>query len=116
MIRKADERITLKAERRFGAPGFITIRQLTNSPEELNLKGRALNHITILPGSGIGYHEHSGDSEIYYILSGQGEYSDNGRIVTVGAGDVTFCPDGEGHSLMAVGEEPLELIALILYE
>ena len=116
MIRKADERITTKPEHRFGAPGFITIHQLTNSPEELNQKGRALNHITVLPGNGIGYHEHHGDSEIYYILSGKGEYSDNGEITTVEAGDVTLCPDGEGHSLMAVGDEPLELIALILYE
>ena len=116
MIRRADERNIQKPERRFGAPGFITVRNLINAPEELNGKGRAFTHITVTPGSGIGWHVHEGDSEIYYILNGRGEYSDNGETVFVEAGDVTFCPAGEGHSLMCAGDEPLDLIALILYE
>ena len=37
-------------------------------------------------------------------------------IVPIEAGDVTFCPAGTGHGVMCVGDEPLELIALILYE
>ncbi len=42
--------------------------------------------------------------------------TDNGTIVPIEAGDVTFCPAGTGHGVMCVGNEPLELIALILYE
>lgn len=116
MIRKANERIIEKPEHKFGAPGFITVRNLINSPEELNGKGRVFAHTTVLPGNGIGFHPHNGDSEIYYVVSGKGEYNDNGEIVTIEAGDVTFCPAGTGHGVMAVGDEPLELIALIIYE
>ena len=88
---------------------------LERDPDELNGKGRLFSHTTILPGNGIGYHVHAGDSEIYYILHGQGEYSDNGVVTTVAAGDVTFCPAGAGHSLLCTGDAPLEMIALILY-
>jgi quercetin dioxygenase-like cupin family protein len=116
MIRRSSERIVEKPQHKFGAPGFITVRNLINEPEELNSKGRLFSHTSILPGHGIGYHVHVGDGEIYYILSGKGEYNDNGAVTTVEAGDVTFCPPGEGHGILCVGDEPLELIALILFE
>ena len=34
--------------------------------------------VTIAPGCSLGYHEHHGESETYYIIKGQGEYDDNG--------------------------------------
>ena len=116
MIRRSSERIVEKPQRKFGAPGFITVRQLINDPKELFGKGRVFAHTTVLPGNGIGYHVHVGDGEIYYVYSGKGEYNDNGAITTIEAGDVTFCPPGQGHGVLNTGDEPLELIALILYE
>ena len=37
-------------------------------------------------------------------------------MVTVTAGDVTYCAPGYGHGLANIGDEPIEMIALILYE
>lgn len=116
MIRKSNEKNIERFERKFGADGFITVRNLTNGDGELNGKGRVFAHTTVLPGSGIGYHIHNGDTEIYYVYSGTGEYNDNGVIKTVEAGDVTFTPSGAGHGIKCVGDNPLELIALIIYE
>lgn len=116
MIRRSGEKVVERPERKFGAPGYITVRNLITSPSELNNKGRVFAHTTVLPGHGIGFHEHSGDTEIYYVVSGKGEYNDNGTIEMIEAGDVTFTPSGTGHGVICVGEEPLELIALILYE
>ena len=59
---------------------------------------------------------HHGDGETYCIVSGRGEYNDNGTLVEVGPGDVTFVDDGEGHSLKNIGEEDLVSVALILYK
>ena len=98
-----------------GGPGEVEMRKILNSPEEMFGKGRLFNHIFIEPGNGVDWHIHHGDGEIYYILKGEGEYSDNGRLVTVRAGDVTSVGDGEGHSLINTGKETLEAIALILY-
>ena len=80
MVRKANDRNVEVAEHKFGADGFITVRHMINSDEELNGKGRVFAHTTLLPGCGIGFHMHNGDSEIYYIYSGTGEFNDNGTI------------------------------------
>lgn len=64
----------------------------------------------------VGWHIHKGDGEVYYILKGEGEYNDNGTLVTVRPGDVAFVDDGEGHSLINRRNETLEAIALVLYK
>ena len=94
----------------------VTVEEIASTLEEMSMKGRVFGHTTVYPGSAIGYHVHTGDSETYYILSGTGRYNDNGRVVTVTAGDVTYTAPGEGHGLECIGEEPVEMIALILYE
>ncbi len=115
MVRKSEEKNVERIEHKFGADGFITVRNLINSDEELNGKGRCFAHTTVAPGSGIGYHVHNGDTEIYYVVSGSAEYNDNGTITTISAGDVTFTPSGTGHGINNKGTEPLEIIALIIY-
>lgn len=116
MLRKSEDKTTIRKPAPFCGKGEITVRNLLNGPEEMSGKGRVFAHTTVHPGSAIGYHVHKGDSETYYILSGTGRYLDNGAEVMVHAGDVTYTAPGEGHGIEAVGEEPLELIALILYE
>lgn len=115
MVRKNEEQRIVRTEHKFNGPGFLTAKSMIAGPEELNNKGRVFSHLHLEPGSGAGYHEHHGDIEIFYILSGHGEYNDNGTIVPVGPGDVTFCPSGSGHALTAI-EEPLDYIALVLFE
>ena len=116
MIRKSEERQVTYKENVFQGEGGITIRNLLNGPEEMYGKGRAFAHNTLVPGSSLGFHVHQNEGEAYYILSGTGEFNDNGTIVTVAAGDVTFTGAGEGHALKNTGTEPLEFIALIIYE
>ena len=115
MIRRKDK-ATVVRKQMFGGAGEAVMRQLLNGDGEMYGKGRVFNHLFLAPGAEIGWHVHHGDGETYYILRGRGEYSDNGRLTTVEPGDVTFTDDGEGHSLKAVGDEPLEAIALILYK
>lgn len=100
----------------FGGNGEITVRSLLEGPEELYNKGRVFAHTTVYPGAGLGYHVHEKESETYYILSGKGRFNDNGTIVEVEAGDVAFTGAGQGHSIEAVGDTPVEMIALIIYQ
>ncbi len=115
MIRRSKDKLIETHERKFGGDGSITVRNLLNNAEELNGKGRVFAHTTLNPGSGIGFHIHNGESETYYILSGEGEYNDNGTLCSVVAGDVTHTPSGEGHGIRNTGVQPLEFIALILF-
>ena len=97
-----------------GGDGQATFRHLKGAcemPDSCKLYAE----ITVYPGSSIGWHEHHGDSEIYYVLSGTAEYNDNGEIGTVTAGDVTICPTGTGHGIANKTDEVVELVAVIVY-
>ena len=98
-----------------GGNGEAEMHKILNGVDELYGKGRMFNHMILAPGNSIGEHYHSGDNEIFYFLSGSGEYNDNGNTVTVHPGDTAVCNDGEKHALVNTGSEPLEFIALILY-
>ena len=106
MIRRSEEKQSVRKPAPFNGVGEITVRSLLNGPEEMSQKGRVFGHTTVYPGSEIGYH----------ILSGKGLYNDNGTEVEIGAGEVTFCAPGEGHGLKCLGDETVEMIALILFE
>jgi quercetin dioxygenase-like cupin family protein len=98
-----------------GGNGEAEMHKITNNDAELYGKGRMFNRVILAPGRSIGEHTHTGDNEIYYILSGSGTYNDNGTILKVHAGDTTICNDGEMHGLVNDSDEPLEMIALVLY-
>ena len=115
MILQANEIPAVERERHLGGEGRLTVRELLDGPEALFGKGRVFAHTTVQPGASIGYHVHNGESEIYYIYSGEAEFNDNGELRRVQTGDVTVTPPGCGHGIRNIGRQPLELIALILY-
>ena len=110
---KAGEREVVTVERVNGGAGFIMKEGLINE-EQLGAHCKMFSRVTLKPNCELGYHEHHGETETYYILSGSGMYDDNGKAVPVEAGDVTFCKDGDGHGLKNTGTEDLSFVALIL--
>lgn len=115
MIRKSSECQVEYREHMRDGDGTVQLTNFITGPEELNGKGRLFSRITLNPGCSIGYHVHEGDAELFYILKGTAEYSDNGTVKQVTAGDVTICPDGEGHGIANRTDEVVELIAVIVY-
>ena len=65
------------------------------------------------PGSAIGYHEQKED-EIYYVLSGRGEMTMDGKKFEVGPGDAILTRPGASHGLKQIGSE--DLVIMINYE
>lgn len=65
------------------------------------------------PGSAIGYHVQRED-EIYYVLSGRGLMTIDGKEFEVGPGDAILTRPGSSHGLKQVGKE--DLVILINYE
>lgn len=114
MIRKPDECISEVRENMRGGDGSVKICHLVNA-DELYDKGRLFATLTLEQNCGIGYHTHDTDCEIFHILQGDAEYSDNGEIKKVTAGDVLICKKGEGHSIKNIGKTPVVLTALIVY-
>ena len=67
---------------------------------------------TFKPGSAIGYHEQKED-EIYYVLSGRGLMTIDGKEMPVGPGDAILTRPGSSHGLKQVGSE--DLVIMINY-
>jgi mannose-6-phosphate isomerase-like protein (cupin superfamily) len=64
---------------------------------------------TFHPGSGVGYHEQAED-EIYYVLSGKGEMTLDGKKVEVTPGTAVLTRTGSSHGLTQVGAEDLTVL------
>lgn len=97
-----------------GGKGEVCLEHLL-SKKQMHDKCSTFARITIKPGCSLGYHQHKGNSEAYYILKGKGIYNNNGTEVEVGPGTTTFCPDGEFHALSNEdGTEDLVFMALII--
>lgn len=110
---KAGERKVETVEHANGGAGFI-MKEALLTPEQLGSHCKMFSKVTLKPNCELGHHEHHGNTETYYILSGRGMYDDNGTAIPVEAGDVTFCEDGNGHGIKNTGEEDLVFVALIL--
>ena len=65
------------------------------------------------PGSAVGLHEQKED-EIYYVLSGTGTMTLDGKTVTVTPATAVLTRTGSSHSLRQTGSD--DLVILINYE
>ena len=65
------------------------------------------------PGSGVGLHEQKED-EIYYVLSGRGTMTLDGKTVDITPGTAVLTRTGSSHSLKQAGDE--DLVIMINYE
>lgn len=104
-----------RVENMAGGKGHVIIKDLLGE-KELNGKCRMYAEVTVEPGCSLGYHEHHGESETFYILQGFGDFDDNGTMRQVKPGDVTFTPSGSGHALVNTGVSNLIFMALIILD
>lgn len=114
MIRRQDEIRIRTIEHAQGGKGSIAFHDWL-LPEEAPGHGRVFSKVVIPPGSSIGYHQHNGDFEAFFVASGKGELRDGEVTTILHAGDMTLCREGDWHGIENVGEEDLVLMALILY-
>jgi mannose-6-phosphate isomerase-like protein (cupin superfamily) len=63
-------------------------------------------------GAGIGLHQHDHD-EIYYVISGTGVYTLDGKEHSVGPGDAMLTRPGSTHTIRQTGSD--DLVLLITY-
>lgn len=99
-----------------GEVQIIHVLEQAQDKDEFRGKGRLYSKNIIKPGNSIGFHEHVGDFEVYYILSGEGIVDDNGKKSVVKPGDVIITNNGESHSIENTGTSDLEFMALILFD
>ncbi|MFB0957664.1 cupin domain-containing protein [Clostridiaceae bacterium HFYG-1003] len=114
MIKKQDDFRIEKSVAHKDGKGEIKIVNFFEKDDFLG-KGRFYGKSIIEPGNSIGYHQHVGDQEAYFILKGKARYSDNGTIFELNPGEMAICRDGDFHSIEPIGDETLEYISIILF-
>lgn len=113
MVRKTKTEI--KKELR-GGRGEVEIQHIV-SKEELNGHGDMYALVRLKPGCSIGYHQHIGNTEPYFIIEGHGTFVDNdGSRIEVGPGDVCYIEVGQGHAMENNSDQDLVFMALIYNE
>ena len=112
VIKSSDTIKSISENPRGGAGIVINNRYLDSAELDNNLTGLYLNELEV--GSEIGYHEHFGEEEIYYIVDGNGIITDNDKKIEIKAGDVIYTKSGEGHGMINTGDKPLKFLAFIV--
>jgi len=112
IIKNADMKKTLRENIR-GGTGQALLTELL-APGDLPAACRIAATLELAPGCSIGRHEHVGEAEIYYCISGTGLLDDNGTIRPFAAGDVSVTYSGECHGVTNTGEGKLELFAFVV--
>lgn len=110
---KTKEQISITTETNPKGEVMLSLSDLGDF-EKKNPKLRTFALAQLKTGEEVEFHIHEGECESYYIISGSGIYNDNGTLVDIGEGTVTFTPSGEGHGIKNTGDKTLEFIALII--
>ncbi|MHB1654068.1 MAG: cupin domain-containing protein [Desulfitobacteriaceae bacterium] len=117
MIRKAEDMSQEVITSMRGGKGDVQIIHILEKDKgEFCDKGRLYAKNVLKPGTFIGFHEHVGDFEAYFILNGEGTVDDNGTKSVVKPGDLVLTRNGESHSIENTGNTNLEFMALILFD
>ncbi len=97
-----------------GGPGEVTLQHYFRKTECGGQHIRICAKLIIPPGAGIGLHEHTGEDEVYVVLKGRGRVVDDGVTAEITVGDAVLTGLGKSHGVECVGDEPLEILALVV--
>ncbi len=113
MVIKPEQMVTEQRENMRDGQGIVSLLGLV--PQEyMPQKCRLFSLITLMKGCSVGVHAHEGETEIYYVLEGQGVLNDNGTITDFNEGESSICASGEHHAVTNIKDAPLKLLAVII--
>ena len=114
MIKLTSERTKSTVSNLRGGKGDL-VKEDIFLPDEALDKLRLCGVMTIPDGCSIGEHTHeSPEAEIYFILSGSLQVTDNGITKDLSPGDAVFTGGGTAHSVVNVSGKDATMLAVIV--
>ena len=95
-----------------GGNGVLEIAKLFTL-EETEGCAPVCDVFTFAPGDSIGVHQHVGEGELYYILSGCALVTDETQERLLQAGDAHYCVSGGRHGISNPGQAPMQMLAIV---
>src|SRR5436189_2525667 len=107
-VKDIEERVRQSPKGKFGRKMKEISIALGRDPESFDLRKRHpfdLALVSVPKGKTLcPYHSHSAESELYLVISGQGNIRDKDGSTIVTEGDAFFFGPGEAHQLANAGE------------
>lgn len=113
MIRRKEEMKRIPRPQMRGGDGTVFLDEILR-PEELMGHGRMFSLVTLEPGCSVGEHSHTGEAELFYILDGEVQGTDDDVSVSLYPGDLMVTGHGHRHSVRNNGFKAVHILALIL--
>lgn len=89
-----------------GGKGLLVTRNFIDANNKIMMSRLA-------PGASSGYHKHEDNSEIVYIIDGNGHFLYDDKIENFSSGDVHYCPMGHCHAMFNDGDKDLVYFAIV---
>lgn len=70
--------------------------------------------VTMKPGDTVETHTHVDDGDLYMMLSGRLQITEDGVTQELFPGDVEYCAPGHSHGVFNHTEEPASFLALVV--
>ncbi len=93
-----------------GGTGRFSVRTLLKEEFESDLA--YVRELVLKAHSSIGIHDHHGDEEIYYIVSGQGVMIVDDEKRDVKPGDAVLTSSGSSHGLLNESDKDLKIFVV----
>jgi mannose-6-phosphate isomerase-like protein (cupin superfamily) len=114
MVIRKDEMATAVNVNMRGGEGTVRVTKIVDKPQ-YDGNARLIATIHLEPGASIGAHIHENEEEIFYVISGEALYNDNGTDVVMYPGDSCICNNNTGHALKNNrSDSELVVMAIIL--
>jgi quercetin dioxygenase-like cupin family protein len=68
--------------------------------------------LVIEPSDYVGYHQHDGNQEVLYVLSGTAEHFQDGERCLLEPGDAVLVKSGQAHAIRNPGDEDLRYLVV----
>ena len=101
-IRRHAEIPVLSFDKCHDGKGVVLCRSLL---DDMGSRKLAFMHSDDMPaGVSIGEHAHDENEEIYYLLSGKGILTFDGKQYEMKSGDISLCKPGHSHGFAAIDD------------
>ena len=108
-IRKQRDILPMQLGNCHNGEGVLLCRSMLDGLESEKIP---FMHVDEMPaGVSIGEHAHTGNEEVYYLQSGKGILTYDGKQYEMNAGDISLCKIGHSHGFMATDNCYLVVVA-----
>lgn len=114
MIKDSSNYFCETRENMRGGTGSVTLQHYFRKEEFGGQHFRICAKLIIPPGASIGLHDHCGEDEVYIVLKGSGRVTDDGVVRDIHVGDAVLTGLGKSHGVECLGDETLEIMAMVV--